>query len=272
MRAEITAYYRRMGETTRLTTGGGRLEFLRTWDVLSRVLPPPPTSVLDVGGATGGYAGPLAAAGHRVHVVDPVPEHIEAAAALPGVTAALGDARGLAAADASYDAVLLFGPLYHLLDRDERIQAWREAGRVVRPAGVVVGATISRFASTLDGFAKGYYDDPAFVALANQGRATGEHRPPADHRYFTTAYLHHPAELPGEVSEAGLTLERVVSVEGPVWLTGDRVDAVLADPDRAPVLLQALRDIEDEPSLYGASSHLLTVARRTDRPTGIRTA
>lgn len=53
MRTEIEAYYRRMGEVTRLAEGGGQLEFLRTRDVLARVLPPPPAAVLDVGGATG---------------------------------------------------------------------------------------------------------------------------------------------------------------------------------------------------------------------------
>lgn len=262
MRTEIAAYYRRMGEATRLATGGGRLEFLRTWDVLSRVLPPPPAAVLDVGGATGAYAGPLASAGYRVHVVDPVPEHVTAAGALPGVTAALGDARALGVASGSCGAVLLLGPLYHLLDRDDRVRAWREAGRVVRPGGVVVAATISRFASMLDGFVRGYYDDPVFVEVVRGALASGEHRPPGDARYFTTAYFHHSGELPGEVTDAGLVLERIVSVEGPVWIMGERLEALLADPDRVALLLESLRGVEEEPSLLGASSHLLTVARR----------
>src|SRR5439155_2231303 len=110
-----------------------------------RALPPAPARILDVGGATGVYAGPLAEAGYAVHVVDPVPEHVARSAALPGVSAAEGDARALDKPDASHDAVLLLGPLYHLLDRADRVRAWREAGRVVRPGGVVVGATISRF-------------------------------------------------------------------------------------------------------------------------------
>src|SRR5690349_17747487 len=90
---EILDYYRAGGERTRLAEGHGRFEFLRTWDVLTRVLPPAPAVVLDVGGATGVYAAPLARAGYRVHLVDPVPGHVADAGALPGVTAALGDAR-----------------------------------------------------------------------------------------------------------------------------------------------------------------------------------
>src|SRR5262245_11608278 len=109
--AEILEFYRRGGESTRLSSGAGRLECLRTWDVLTRVLPPPGATVLDVGGATGVYAGPLATAGYRVHVVDPVAEHVSEASTLDGVTASLGDARSLAQPDASVDAVLLLGPL-----------------------------------------------------------------------------------------------------------------------------------------------------------------
>jgi SAM-dependent methyltransferase len=262
MQREIAEYYRRLGEQTRLGRADGRLEFARTRDVLARVLPPPPATVLDVGGATGAYAGPLAAEGYRVHVVDPVAEHVAVAAALPGVTAALGDARRLAEPDGSFDAVLLFGPLYHLLDRGERVAAWREAGRVVRPGGVVVAATISRFASLLDGYAKGYDSEPEFVPVVWRDLATGEHRTPDEQRYFTTAYFHHPDELPGEVAAAGLELERVLGVEGPLWMLVDRLDALLDDPARGARLLDQLRAIEEERTLLGASSHLLSVARR----------
>jgi hypothetical protein len=63
MRPEILEYYRRGGERDRLSAGTGRLEFLRTRDVLRRTLPDPPARIADVGGATGVYAGPLAADG-----------------------------------------------------------------------------------------------------------------------------------------------------------------------------------------------------------------
>ena len=133
------AYYERLGETTRLDDGAnGRLEFLRTWDILTRALPSPPGRIVDVGGATGVYAGPLARAGYDVTVVDPVPAHVAASQALPGVSAVLGDARSLSISGEA-DAVLMLGPLYHLTERADRLAAWREAARVLRPGGVVAG-------------------------------------------------------------------------------------------------------------------------------------
>ncbi|MGC4807836.1 class I SAM-dependent methyltransferase [Micromonospora sp. DT233] len=258
---EIMDYYRRGGERARLATGQGRLEFLRTWDVLTRVLPGAPATVLDVGGATGVYAGPLAQAGYQVRVVDPLPEHVVEAAARPGVTAELGDARALPAAEHSVDAVLLLGPLYHLPERADRVAVWREAARVVRPGGVVVGATISRFASLFDGFVKDYFSDARFRPLVERALADGvHHNVDADRTWFTSAYFHHPDELTGEVTEAGLVLRRRVAVEGPLWMTGPRLEEILASPDLTALLLEMSRGVEDEPSLLGASSHVLSIA------------
>ncbi|MFC0506079.1 class I SAM-dependent methyltransferase [Micromonospora costi] len=261
LKPEIMDFYRQGGERDRLAAGQGRLEFLRTWDVLTRVLPPPPAAVVDVGGATGVYAGPLARAGYAVHVVDPVPEHVAEAAALPGVTAARGDARALPAADHSVDAVLLFGPLYHLPERADRVAVWREAGRVVRPGGVVVGATISRFASLFDGFVKDYFSDPRFRPLVERALVDGlHHNLDAERTWFTTAYFHHPDELVGEPAEAGLDVRRRVAVEGPLWMAEHRLTELLASREGTDLVLELSRRVEEEPSLLGASSHVLTVA------------
>ncbi|MEV4352253.1 class I SAM-dependent methyltransferase [Actinoplanes sp. NPDC049596] len=264
MRPEILDYYELGGETNRLDAGTGRLEFLRTFDVLDRELPAPPAAVLDVGGATGVYAGPLAQRGHPVHVIDPVPAHVAAAAARPGVTAAVGDARDLPAGDAGVDAVLLFGPLYHLLDYHERITAWREARRVLRPGGVVIAATITRYASLFDGFVKNYALDPRFRPridrVLDDGRqeAVGQ----LGGGWFTSSYLHHPSEPPAEALAAGLTVRRVVGLEGPMAMTGPRLHEILADPAETALMLEMLRTVEEEPSLLGVSNHLLTIAVR----------
>src|SRR4051812_38202382 len=148
--AEIFDHYERLyDESTRITTGFGTLELVRTQEIINRVLPAGPLRILDVGGGPGAHARWLAEAGHEVVVVDPVPRHVEASAALGAegvpVTAQLGDARALAQEDATFDVVLLLGPLYHLLEREDRVQAWREARRVVTPGGLVIAATINRF-------------------------------------------------------------------------------------------------------------------------------
>jgi SAM-dependent methyltransferase len=179
------------------------------------------------------------------------------------VTAEVGDARRLSAPDASVEAVLLLGPLYHLLTREDRLAAWREAGRVVRPGGVMLAATISRFASLHDGFVKGYYADPRFGPIVDRALSTGVHRNTEPGRgWFTDAYFHRPEEPAAEAREAGLVVERVLAVEGSLWQLGERLTPLLADPDSTRLVLDQLRRVEAEPSLLGASSHLITVAHR----------
>ncbi|MCA2212227.1 class I SAM-dependent methyltransferase [Jidongwangia harbinensis] len=262
LQPEIMAFYQRGGERDRLATGPGRLEFLRTRDVLGRVLPAAPATVLDVGGATGAYAEPLARDGYRVHVVDPVSGHVSLAAARPGVTAAVGDARTLPAADRSADVVLLLGPLYHLPDRADRVTAWREAARVLRPGGLVVAATISRYASLFAGFVTDVIADPRFEALVDGALVDGAHRnaDPAG-PWLVTAYFHHPDEIAAEAADAGLAVQRRFAVEGPLWMSGPRLDDILDRPDRTAQLLAKMRLVEEDPTLFGASSHLLSVAR-----------
>jgi SAM-dependent methyltransferase len=259
-------YYARGLELGRLEREGRpRLEYVRTLELLDRFLPPPPALVLDVGGGPGAYAAALAERGYEVRLVDPVPLHVEHARDLAAgrVEARLGDARELEEADASADAVLLLGPLYHLVERSERLRALAEARRVARPGGVVVAAAISRFASLLDGLVASGYRDPDFVEIVRRDLADGRHVNPREldrPEWFTTAYFHRPDELAAEVEEAGLELETVLAVEGPCWIA-ERVDEG-ADPAADEILLEALRTVEADPALLGASLHLLAVGRR----------
>jgi SAM-dependent methyltransferase len=272
---EIAGHYAAVPEERRL--GTWNLERIRTWELLGRYLPSPPAVVLDVGGAAGVYALPLAAQGYEVHLVDPLALHVGQALrasagqpAAPLASATVGDARRLDRPDGGADAVLLLGPLYHLTDRGDRLGALAEARRVLRPGGILVAAAISRFASTLDGLLRGYLDEPAFEAIVEGDVRDGQHRNPTGRpEWFTTAYFHLPEELGREVTEAGLRPLAVLAVEGPAWMLPD-IEQRLADPARRERVLAAIRRVETEPSLLGASSHLLAVATAAggQRPPG----
>jgi 2-polyprenyl-3-methyl-5-hydroxy-6-metoxy-1,4-benzoquinol methylase len=253
---EVRAYYERGDEDQRLRTGAGRLEFWRTQDVLRRLLPPR-AKVLDVGGGSGIHAAWLADDGYDVELIDPVPLHV--AQASRHVPARLGNALELDAPDASYDVVLLLGPLYHLLDRADRVRALREAARVTR--GLVVAATINRFAALHDTLRMGRYFEPDVRARATATAESGAHRPADAEALFTTAYFHAPDEIAAEVAEAGLVVDGQYGVEGAAWLMGG-IGAWLDDPARRADVLDAMRATESVPSLLGVSSHVLTAARR----------
>ncbi len=269
---EIVEYYEQTGvEMPRLGKGHGLLEFARTIELLGRYLPPAPAIVLDVGGGPGGYACWLARRGYEVHLIDATPLHVEEARraserqpAHPVASLTIGDARALSQTDASADAVLLMGPLYHLTERSDRIAALQEARRVLRPGGVLLAAVITRFASAMYGLFEDVLHEPEYARLLERDLAEGQHRGLTDDqskRFFTTTYLHRPEEVAAEIGEAGLLHEATLAIEGVGWLL-QNYELHWNDPGRRQRLLDLLRTLEAEPSLFGASSHLMGIARK----------
>jgi SAM-dependent methyltransferase len=216
-RGEIIAHYEAIDEGRRITEGLGQLELVRTQEIIRRHLAPSPQRVVDIGGAKGVHATWLAADGHSVHLIDLVPVHVEAVRQLTTkhgrIAAQVGDARKLPVADATFDAALLLGPLYHLLVREERVAALSEAARAVRSGGPVFVAAISRFASLFDGLAREFLFDPEFRSIVEGDLQNGQHRNPNRRpHWFTDAYFHRPEELPEEAVDSGLEPLELVGV------------------------------------------------------------
>src|SRR5262245_44423133 len=135
--ADVLAFYNEGTEVHRLLRGLGRLEFARLTAALTRHFPIAPATIGDVGGGPGAYATWLAARGYAVHLIDPIPLHIQQAEATspPLASCQVGDARELPFKSETLDAILLHGPLYHLTKRDDRMRALAECHRVLRPGG-----------------------------------------------------------------------------------------------------------------------------------------
>lgn len=262
---EILSHYEAIEEANRLESGDGRLEMARTRLLLTRHLPEPPAVVLDIGGGPGTHAIWLAELGYQVHLRDIIPKHIDqanAAATTPLASAAVGDARQLDFADASADAVLFLGPLYHLTTESDRLTALGEARRVLKPGGVLAAAAISRFASALDGLWRNFVADPAFRDRVNQTLVDGQHRNPTDDpSYFTTAYFHRPGDLAAELTAAGFSDVTVLPVEGIGWIMPD-FDSRWAEPDGRSAILELIERTAEERDLLGVSQHLLAFGRR----------
>ena len=266
----IVAYYEQGDEIRRLSSSLGQLEEARMRELITRYLPAAPAVVYDVGGGPGGYACWLAKQGYEVHLVDPVPLHVEQASAAsqnqpdhPIAELCVGDARHLDRADNSVDVVLMLGPLYHLTERNERIAALRESYRILRKGGIIFAVAISRYASTLHGMIDGNMD-PGFIKIASRDLREGQHRNPNEHpAYFTTAYLHRPEELKSEIKAVGFALEGLFGIQGPAWLL-QNLEEQWADLNRRERLLNIARSLESESSVIGVSAHIMAIARKTE--------
>lgn len=251
-------------------SGQGVLEFERT-QAFIRERVAAGARIIDVGGATGVHAAALADQGHEVLLVDPVPRHVAAAGEHGTFAAVLGDARALPVADRSFDAALLLGPLYHLVDRGARLRAWAEAIRAVRPGGWVFGAAVSRLSAL------------AWVTVIEPSVAASEGTPPEARspmpdrwrrliekgegefgsRGFPGGHFHLADDLEREALDAGLTGVRVVGLEGP------GAQALDISRSHDPALIEAARTLaaayESQPGLRDLSPHLLAMGRTPER-------
>ena len=260
LEAKIQEYYAGGAEAERLTTrsAGGQIEAARIRAELAAL--PTGSRILDVGGGTGVHAAWLAERGHEVTLIDPVPEQVEIAARLGTVDARVGDARDLPQDDDSVDVVLLFGPLYHLATRDERITALREARRVLRPGGLMLVAAISRLSSFTDS------------ALDHGGGATAREdlevlrsgawtNPGAG---FPGGHFHTARELREELAAAGFPDARVTGLDMPsiAWELYPADDELLALGEATLARMQAL-DADGRRGALAAnlSPHLFAAVR-----------
>jgi ubiquinone/menaquinone biosynthesis C-methylase UbiE len=260
---EIVDFYAAYDESSRLSAKAhGALELIRTREILRRQLPAPPAAVLDVGGGPGVHARWLAADGYAVHLVDPVPSHLEQAAKSGACTTELGDARALSVANGSYDAVLLLGPLYHLPERADRLRALGEARRAVRRGGLVAVAAISRHAPLLDAAATARLGPDTAPSLRSVF-ASGRNEPSL--LGFTTAYFHTVEELRSEMIDAEFGDVSLLGVEGPTWTVLKGIEAhspeSLIDSPLFDSALALARLSESDPALLPVSSHLLALAQ-----------
>ncbi len=242
-------------------------EFAVTLRALGEHLPPAPARVLDCGGGPGWYAIALAQRGYAVTLFDLSPELLmlarekaaEAAVTLSGFEQ--GTATDLARfTDNSFDAVLLMGPLYHLLDEAERKQALAEAYRVVKPGGPVFVAFISRYAAHRD--AAAHYPEEAFKEAQNYHTIaqTGLLPPRADGTVAFTAYFAHPAEVAPLCRSAGFDVETVLGVEGVVSGHETLINAL--EGAAWEFWVEVNYQIAHDPVIYGGVEHLLAVCRK----------
>jgi SAM-dependent methyltransferase len=265
---EVTlAYYTLGKERERLARPNGIVEFERTKEILERYLPPPPAMIADIGGGPGRYALWLAERSYQVSHRDLVELHVQQLcdelAAHPGlaVDTAIGDARQLDLPDASMDAVLLLGPLYHLPRRRDRIQVLTEARRIVRPRGLVFAAAISRWAARLDAIIalKLYEQMPEVLDELSDLERSGWMKPLFPGSF--TGYAHRPRQLRAEARDAGLGVLSVVGIDSVAFLLADLAERV-AESRAFHVLLDSARALESVPELLGVSPHLLVIAQR----------
>ena len=171
---KVENYYEKFDEKNRLQSdNSGKLEYQLTLSILEKYMPNTGT-ILDLGGAAGAYTFELAKKGYKVYLADLSKKLINQALEEKNkineqniISCDVVNAINLSKyEDEQFDVVLLFGPLYHLLDEKERIMCIKEVHRVLKKGGLVFASFIPYLSGSI-AIIDRYFRHPEQVDLTN---------------------------------------------------------------------------------------------------------
>lgn len=151
---ELETYYGKFCEEKRLLSRHGQVEYRTTMTYIHKYLKEG-DSILDIGAGTGRYCVPLSEEGYTVEAIELVKYNLGMLKAKKSkVKAYQGSALDLSRyPDNHFDCTLLFGPMYHLFTKEDKIKALSEAKRVTKVNGILwVAYVMNEYSILVHGF------------------------------------------------------------------------------------------------------------------------
>lgn len=141
---ELIEYYNKFNEDKRLTRRHGKVEFIVTLkyihDYLNKMNNP---KIIDIGAGTGKYSIELSNQEYDVTAIELVKHNLSYIKKYDKIKSYQGNAIDLSRfKDETFDLTLLFGPMYHLIDENDKIKALNEAKRITKKDGIIMVAYI----------------------------------------------------------------------------------------------------------------------------------
>lgn len=250
----VQKLYGTFDENTRLNKSkAARVEFLTNTRIIEQYVKPG-DRILDIGAGAGEYSLYFARKGYDVSALELADSNIAAfrkkLTADDRIELVQGNALDLSRyEDNSFDAVLLFGPLYHLHEMADRKRCIEEAKRVCKPEGKLFLAFISNdiviltmFAEHPDYFVNGDYNKETF-------------------RLDDVPFVFHtPNACRDLLKDSGLAILREVASDGVSELLAEKINAM--DEEGYAQYLRYHKYICEKPEMLGMSNHLLYVCEK----------
>lgn len=254
---EIENYYGKFCEDKRLLSRHGQVEYRTSMTYIHKYLKEN-DRILDIGAGTGRYSVALSEEGYQVDAIELVKYNLGVLKAKKSkVKAYQGSALDLSRyADNTFDVTLLFGPMYHLFDHNDKLKALSEAKRVTKQNGIILVAYVmNEYSVLIHGFRDGHILD-----AIKQGKIDDNFQTQTN---IDDLYSYVRLEQIDQLNKE-LNLERIqiIAADGPA----DYMRPILnkMDEETFETFIQYHLSTCERQDLIGASSHTLDILRKVD--------
>lgn len=250
-------YYNKFNEDKRLDSRHGQVEYIVSMKYIHDILKRG-DRILDIGAGTGRYSIPLHNEGYDVTAVELVQHNLgRLKHKCPEITAFKGNAIKLKRLeDNTYDLTLLFGPMYHLLNEDDKLKALMEAKRVTRPGGTIMAAYVMNEYSIIT-YA---FKEQNIIRCLNEDRIDPLYRmkPKEDDLYDYVRI----EDINRLVEKSGLERIKIISPDGPANYIRQYLNRLSEEEFEKFIDYQL--SVCERSDLIGAGAHTVDILRKSD--------
>ena len=253
----LIEYYNKFNENKRLDRRHGIVEYTTAMKYIKRYLKKfKNPQIIDIGAGTGKYSIELANMGYNVTAVELVKHNLMTIKKnSTKVNTILGNAINLKKInDNSYDIVILFGPMYHLISDEDKIKALNEAKRIAKPNGYIF---ISYYMNEYAIIKHGFMEKKIKESLKNDLVDKNFHITPKNTDLYSMVRLE---DINKYKNIVGLKRVKILSQDGPTDYIRKYINDL--DDEEFSIYINYHLSICERKELLGASSHILDILKK----------
>lgn len=253
---ELIEYYNKFNEDKRLTRRHGKVEFIVTLkyihDYLNKMNNP---KIIDIGAGTGKYSIELSNQGYDVTAIELVKHNLSYIKKYDKIKSYQGNAIDLSRfKDETFDLTLLFGPMYHLIDENDKIKALNEAKRITKKDGIIMVAYIMNDYCILT---HGFKDNNILNAIENKMIDDSFKCIKWDNNLYSVYRIEDIDKLNKKVN---LNRIKIITPDGPANYMRNTLNKM--SDEEFDKFIEYVLSISDRKDMIGSSAHTIDILKK----------
>ena len=252
----LEKYYNKFNEDKRLLSRHGQVEFTVSMKYIKEFLKGfENPKVIDIGAGTGRYSIALAEEGYDVTAVELVKHNLNVIKEKSNkVKVFQGNALYLKKfKDNSFDVTILFGPMYHLFNFEDKVKALSEAKRVTKNGGIIF---VAYYMNEYCVLTYGFIENNIKKCLEKEMLTSDFHIKTKEEDLYSMVRIE---DINNLNKTCDLKRIKIIATDGATDYIRKTLNKM--DEDTFNLYIKYHLSICERPELLGASSHTLDILR-----------